>query len=58
MATRRQAKLDRQARIKAMQAKERTRKRRMRLAWLGGGGGAIIAVIVVLVVTGAAGPLR
>ena len=49
MATRRQAKLDRRARIEEMRAKERTRKRRVRLAWLGGGGVAIVAVIAVIV---------
>jgi hypothetical protein len=53
MATRRQAKLDRRARIEAMGAAERTGKRRMRLAWLGGGGGAIVAAIVAVVVSGA-----
>ena len=46
----RQAKLDRKARIEAMRAKERARKRRARLAWFGGGGAAVVAVIVVIVV--------
>jgi hypothetical protein len=46
----RQTKLDRKARIEAMRAKERARKRRVRLAWLGGGGVAIAAVIAVIVV--------
>ena len=49
MAERRQEKLDRKARIEAMRAKERARKRRVRLAWLGGGGVAIVAVIAVIV---------
>jgi hypothetical protein len=55
MATRRQAKLDRQARIKAMQARERIRKQRVRLAWLGGGGVAIVAVIAVIVAVAVSG---
>ena len=55
MATRRQAKLDRQARVKAMQARERARKRRVRLAWLGGGGVAIAAVIAVIVAVAVSG---
>jgi hypothetical protein len=42
------AKMDRQARIEAMRAKERARKRRVRLAWLGGGGVAVIAVVAVI----------
>jgi hypothetical protein len=42
------AKMDRQARIEAMRAKERARKRRIRLAWLGGGGVAVIAVVAVI----------
>jgi hypothetical protein len=50
MATRRQAKLDRRARIEAMRARQRTRQRRARLAWLGGGGAAIVAVAAVIVV--------
>jgi hypothetical protein len=49
MAERRQEKLDRKARVEAMRAKERDRKRRVRLAWLGGGGAAIVAVIAVIV---------
>ena len=50
----RQAKLDRKARIEAMRAKERARKRRVRLAWLGGGiaVAAVIAVIAVVLVPG------
>jgi len=48
MAERRPEKLDRKARIEAMRAKERARKRRVRLAWLGGGV-AIVAVIAVIV---------
>jgi hypothetical protein len=49
MAERRQEKLDRRARIEAIRAKERARKRRVRLAWLGGGGVAIVAVVAVIV---------
>jgi hypothetical protein len=49
MAERREAKLDRKARIEAMRAKERARQRRVRLAWLGGGGVAVVAVIAVIV---------
>jgi hypothetical protein len=49
MASRRQEKQDRQAKIEAMRAKERARQRRVRLAWLGGGGVAIVAVIAVIV---------
>jgi hypothetical protein len=55
MASRRQEKLDRQARIKAMQAREETRKRRVRLAWLGGGGVAVAAVIAVIAVAATSG---
>jgi hypothetical protein len=55
MATRRQAKQDRQARIEAMRAKERARQRRVRLAWLGGGGVVIAAVIAVIVVVALSG---
>ena len=55
MASRRQEKLDRQARVKAMQARERARKRRVRLAWLGGGGVAIAAVIAVIVAVAVSG---
>jgi hypothetical protein len=55
MATRRQAKLDRRAQIEAMRAKERARKRRMRLAWLGGGGVAVVAVVAVTVAVAVSG---
>jgi hypothetical protein len=55
MAERRQAKLDRQARIEAMRARERARKRRLRLAWLGGGGVVIAAVVAVIVVVAVSG---
>ena len=58
MAERRQAKVDRQARIEAMRASERARKRRLRLAWLGGGGvviAAVVAVIAVVAVSGGSG---
>jgi hypothetical protein len=55
MATRRQAKLDRRARIEAMRAKEQARKRRVRLAWLGGGGVAIVAVVAVIVAVAVSG---
>jgi hypothetical protein len=50
MASRRQAKLDRRAQIEAMRARERARRRRVRLAWLGGGGAAIVAVVVITAV--------
>ncbi len=59
MATRRQAKLNRRARIEAMRAKDRARKRRIRLAWMGGSGVVIIAVVAVIVavaVSGGSGP--
>ena len=55
MAERRQAKLDRQARIEAMRAREHTRKRRVRLAWLGGGGAAVAAVVAVIVAVAVSG---
>lgn len=48
MAERRQEKLDRKARIEAMRARERARKQRIRLAWIGGGGVAVVAVIAVI----------
>jgi hypothetical protein len=56
MATRRQAKLDRRARIETMRAKERARKQRIRLAWLGGGGVVIVgAVAAIIAVSGGSG---
>jgi hypothetical protein len=45
----RQSKLDRQARVEAMRAKERARQRRVRLAWIGGGAAAVVAVVVAVV---------
>ena len=55
MATRRQAKLDRRARIEEMRAQERARKRRLRLAWLGGGGVVVVAVVAVIVAVAVSG---
>lgn len=55
MAERRQAKLDRRAQIEAMRAKERARKRRVRLAWLGGGGVAVAAAVAVIVTIAVSG---
>jgi hypothetical protein len=58
MASRKQARLDRRAQIEAMRARERTRKRNVRIAWLGGGGIVVIAAVVaiVLAVTASSGP--
>jgi Protein of unknown function (DUF3105) len=58
MASRKQAKLDRHAQIAAMRARERARKRNVRIAWLGGGGVVVIAAVVaiVLAVTSSSGP--
>jgi hypothetical protein len=55
MATRRQAKLDRRARIEAMRAKEQARNRRVRLALLGGGGVVIVAAVAAIVAVTASG---
>ena len=55
MSTRRQAKTDRRARIEAMRAQERARKRRLRLALLGGGGVAVAAVIAVVIALAVSG---
>jgi hypothetical protein len=58
MASRKQAKLDRRAQIESMRARERVRKRNIRIAWLGGGGVVVIAAVVaiVLTVTASSGP--
>jgi hypothetical protein len=58
LAERRQAKLDRRARIEAVLAKERARKRRVRFAWLGAGGVVVVvvaAIVAVAVSGGSAG---
>lgn len=59
MASRRQAKADRRARVEAMRARERARQRRVRLAWLGGGGvvlAAAVAAIVAVALSGGGAP--
>jgi hypothetical protein len=50
MASRRQEKIDRKARIEQMRAKERARQRRVRAAWLGVGGVAVAAIAAVVAV--------
>jgi hypothetical protein len=55
MATRRQAKLDRRARIEAMRAQEHARKQRLCIAWLGGGGVVVVAAVSVIVAVSVSG---
>jgi hypothetical protein len=50
MTSRKQEKLDRQARIEEMRAQQRARQRRVRAAWLGGGALAVIAVAAAVAV--------
>jgi Protein of unknown function (DUF3105) len=59
MASRKQEKTDRKARIEQMRTLERARQRRVRIAWLGGGGVAVAAVaaaVAVLVIFAAGNP--
>ena len=59
MASRKQEKIDRKARIEQMRARERVRQRRVRAAWLGGGGVAVVAIaaaVAVPVITAASNP--
>jgi len=50
MASRKQEKLDRRARIEQQRARERARQRRVRAAWLGGGAVAVLAVAAAVAV--------
>jgi hypothetical protein len=50
MASRKQEKQDRKARVAEMREKERARQRRVRMAWLGGGAVAVAAVAAAVAV--------